>query len=247
MGSRPAASTIAQPVTPVCGPAVARLQSSDQAASGSPVCPHVATTARSHVEVRAGRGKGYGFVLAERDVHGQFDAEENIQRCRQLKRVAGAEPETMFAEEHKGTKHMDSVRPVPDVHVGYVTAGDRRVVGGYRRGAPTAKHDEDLNELCSRAGDNDRSCDGHVKPIRSADGSLECRAAALAQSENVAPTDAIDRPHIPRNLGRHESNAWRKTRVRRHGCSSKSDDYAAEDFVHTRPCWLKRCAKRRAM
>ena len=111
--------------------------------------------------------------------------------CRQFKRVAGAEPGAMFAEEHEGTKHVDSGRPVPDMHIRHVAAGNRGIVGGYGRGAPTAKHDEDLNELCPRASDNDRSCNGRVKPIRSADGFLECRAATLAQSENVASTDAM--------------------------------------------------------
>jgi hypothetical protein len=120
-------------------------------------------------EVRSGRGEGYGFILAERDMHSQFDAKKNIQRCRQFKRVAGAEPGAMFAEEHKGSKHVDSGRPVPDVHIRHVAAGNRGIVGGYGRGAPTAKHDEDLNELCPRASDNDRSCNGRVKPIRSAD------------------------------------------------------------------------------
>ena len=30
----------------------------------------------------------------------------------------------MFAEEVKRTKHVDSVRPVPDVHISYVAASD---------------------------------------------------------------------------------------------------------------------------
>ena len=38
----------------------------------------------------------------------------------------------MFTEEQEGTKLVDLARPVPDVHLGYVAAGNRGVVGGLR-------------------------------------------------------------------------------------------------------------------
>jgi hypothetical protein len=102
----------------------------------------------------------------------------------------------VLAEELERTKRGDPVPSVPHVHISDIAAGNGGIIGRNRSRAPTSKHDENLDELCPRVSHDDRCCNRHVEPVRSADLSLERRAAALTQAKNVTPADAVDLIHI---------------------------------------------------